>query len=230
MSSVSFSLTDKYIIDPILALRTPLVPKQERSWTTKVWYGIRSEVVTRMIAIFASIFGAVDAFIHFAIGVYKGICHCSKSEFRAHIWQAGWFARFAVFGSIAGVLSPDIMKLCSSIYIEQCQSNKIPVLKKSAGREIPVPVGKPFAIELWHSPSTGHSPWEISKIPSFITPSSQYRKLRHYWGKFPPPGNGDDYGFVFEPKEAGKGTIVMRLPCDFDATIEVKETFTIVAS
>src|SRR5579862_993662 len=93
------------------------------------------------------------------------------------------------------------------------------------GKEIRASVGKPFSIGLWHSASTGHKPWKISQMPSFIKSVDQYINFIDH-----PPGTcggGDDYVFVFEPKEPGRGDIVMQLPDSPSGTVE--KTFTIIA-
>lgn len=107
------------------------------------------------------------------------------------------------------------------------------LLEEDAGKEIRVPVGKAFSISLFRTPSSGHQRWEISQMPSFIHPLAKYIKDREYTSDFGNGrylvGNGDDYVFVFEPKESGRGTIVMKLPCSFDATRTVKQMFTMIA-
>jgi hypothetical protein len=101
---------------------------------------------------------------------------------------------------------------------------------KHAGKEIQVPAGKPFSIELFYSITTGHRPWKISQIPSFINHLDHYIDYRNN----PPDicGGGDDYVFVFEPKKPGRGDIVMQLPDlggNPDPSYTVEERFTIVA-
>lgn len=120
MLAISFSLTEKAVIDPILTLRAPLPPLefgQAASWTAIVWQGIQSELVARVIAVFTSVFAAADALIHLAIGMHKGICllagaSYNKSVVYGHFRQAAWFAVLTVAGSIAGVIWPRIFKHC----------------------------------------------------------------------------------------------------------------------
>lgn len=107
------------------------------------------------------------------------------------------------------------------------QSN-IRLLKDDAGKEIRVPVGKSFSIELWHSPSTGHHSWKIFQIPSFINQLDQHVSDQNQSPGF--DGGGNDYVFVFEPKVSGRGDIVMQLPCSFDASRTEEKKFTIIAS
>ena len=103
----------------------------------------------------------------------------------------------------------------------------VQLLEEDANKEIRVPIGKPFSIELWHSPTTGHSSWKISQVPSFINQVASYVNDQDH----PPDfcGGGDNYGFVFEPKEPGMGSIIMKLPCSFDESRAVEKTFTITA-
>lgn len=102
----------------------------------------------------------------------------------------------------------------------------IRLLEKDANKEIRVPIGNPFSIELFYSPSTGHHSWEISQIPSFINLVDKYVNYQDH----DPDccGDGDDYGFVFEPKTSGTGSIIMKMPC-FDERRTVEKTFTIIA-
>lgn len=124
MPTISFSLTEKAVIDPILTLRAPLPPlvpplesDQTASWTATVWQGIQSELVARVVAVFTSVFAAADALIHLATGMYKGICllagaNYNKSIVYGHFRQAAWFAVLTVAGSIAGVIWPGVFKHC----------------------------------------------------------------------------------------------------------------------
>ena len=89
-------------------------------------------------------------------------------------------------------------------------------------------IGDRFSIELWHSSSTGHQPWRVAQLPSFIRELNQYIRYQDR-PLVPVPGDGNDYGFIFEAKEPGRGTIVMELPCSFDATRAVETRFMIDA-
>ena len=118
--SISFSLTEKVVIDPILTLRAPLSPLESGrtvSWKAKVWQGIQSEVIARVVAVFISVFAAVDTLIHFETGIYKGVCllagiSYNKSAVYAHFQQTIWFAELTVLGSIVGVVWPGVFKHC----------------------------------------------------------------------------------------------------------------------
>lgn len=70
MAATWFSLTEKVIIDPILTLRAPPEPDYTRNWTATIWRGTQSEVMARVVAVFTSVFAAVDVLIHFVTGVY----------------------------------------------------------------------------------------------------------------------------------------------------------------
>lgn len=124
MFTVSFSLTEKAVIDPILTKRAPLPPLEPfevQRWTATVWQAIESEVVARVVAVFTSVFAAVDTLVHLLTGVYKGVGLLSRnicclsyrsSEVYAHFRQAAWFALLTVVGSLAGVVWPGIFKNC----------------------------------------------------------------------------------------------------------------------
>jgi hypothetical protein len=76
MATISFSLTERFVIDPILTFRAPLPPLEEgqvASWKATIWQGIESEVLARAAAVFTSVFAAADALVHFSTGVYKGV-------------------------------------------------------------------------------------------------------------------------------------------------------------
>jgi hypothetical protein len=97
-------------------------------------------------------------------------------------------------------------------------------------KENQVEVGKPFSIALWHSWTTGHRPWKIAEIPSFIHHSDQYVKGNNQHSDPDICGGKNDHVFVFEPLESGRGDIVMRLPdlSGSDART-LEKRFTIVA-
>lgn len=160
----------------------------------------------------------------------------SESEKKKYLLKKGWF--FGCLGSSSNQniretlkflldrsLTTPIRKLDQSSVKHQ---DSIRLLEKHAGKEIRVPVGKSFAIQLWHSDSTGYNPWCISQIPSFITPiASQCIDRGHYSPDI--CGDGDDYEFTFEPNEPGKGNIVMQLPWSYDAGQTIEKIFTIIA-
>lgn len=104
MVAVSFSLTEKIIIDPVLTLRAPLSPLEPVGLRAQVWQGIQSEVVARVVAVFASLFAAADALVHVWAGCAKGM------EGYAHFKQAAWFVGFAIVGSIGGIIWPGFLK------------------------------------------------------------------------------------------------------------------------
>ena len=108
--SVSFSLSEPVIIDPILTLRAPLPPPvldEEIECTALIWQFVQSEVIARIVAIFTSVIAAADACIHLLTGIYKGIC--GSPEAYDHLQSAAWFVLLAAIGSIAGVIWPDLL-------------------------------------------------------------------------------------------------------------------------
>lgn len=109
---------------------------------------------------------------------------------------------------------------------------KTVLMEGAAGSKIRVSVNEPFSIELSHSASTGHRPWEIIQSPAFITimKEKNYSSPDHQGEDFPPEGSGHTYGYVFKPTEAGEGEIIMKLPCSFDDKRSVEKRFTIIAS
>ncbi len=118
MDLLSFSLTEKCILNPVLTLRTP-PPETEnaRELTTKVRQIAESEVIARVIVIFASLFATVDSLAHLSMGAYKSIClHtreiCSynPSEISTHFQQAKLFAKLATIGTVQGVIKPESLE------------------------------------------------------------------------------------------------------------------------
>lgn len=146
---------------------------------------------------------------------------CSESEKKKYLLKKGWF--FGCFGSSK-------QKIDEALKFLKDRSYPLPNICPPEGntsQEIQVPVGKSFSIKLWHSPTTGHQPWEIAQLPSFI----KYLDKSIKFQDLPPDvcGGGADYRFIFEPKKAGRGDIIMRLPCSFDASRTVEKKFTLVA-
>ena len=99
--------------------------------------------------------------------------------------------------------------------------------EKDAGKEIRISIGQRFSVELWHSSSTGHEPWIVSQAPSFIDSSDKYVNYQNHAPGL--CGGGDGYGFVFESKAPGKGSITMKLPCSFDESRSVEKTFMMIS-
>lgn len=129
MPTVAFSLTERCLVNPILMLRAPPLPLEEgyvpgaiAVGAAALWYGIQSEVIARVVAVFASVFAAADVCVHLSSGLYKGasllgrkLCCLEASSYsssvvRAHFRQAMKFAGLTVIGSIAGVIWPGIFK------------------------------------------------------------------------------------------------------------------------
>lgn len=98
--------------------------------------------------------------------------------------------------------------------------------EKDAGKEMRVPVGKTISITLWHSVTTGHQPWKVAQLPSFIKQLDAYTNDQYH----PPEwcGGGNDRLFIFQPQESGRGEIVMEMP-GFNATRTEVKRFTIIS-
>lgn len=183
MATVSFSLTEKIIIDTILSLRAPLEPDQS-SCIAKMGQGLQSEVIARIAAIFTSVFAIADAFIHFTTGVCKAadllaksIC-CWSSNYTittvyAHFKQAAWFSGLAIAGSIAGVIWPGIFKHCR--YIPSASFLDVPAsIRKLADDILNNPQKIPLSLlkERWRQLSLEDKHWFVQifnqdRAPSF---------------------------------------------------------------
>jgi hypothetical protein len=106
MISNNFSLTQEYIINPVLQV----------SANPSVF--VSREIGARVFAAFTSVFAAVDCFIHLTAGLCAGgysilqtalpVPTLSISSHAAddHISSAWFFAKLAVGGSIAGLINP----------------------------------------------------------------------------------------------------------------------------
>ena len=112
MSLISFSLTEKCIINPVLALRTLTSRESEntREWTTKVRQIAESEIIARVIIVFTSLFATFDSLAHLSMGAYKSICKYNPSEISTHFQQAKLFAKLATIGTIQGIIQPESLE------------------------------------------------------------------------------------------------------------------------
>lgn len=124
MANVSFSLTDRFIINPLLSMRgsLPIDPANPPGLGARICHYANSEGTARVIGAFASVFAAADCAVHTASGIYKGSylllrklnCCClnpapwSSQEVRGHFSQAGKFAVLTLIGSVAGAVWPDV--------------------------------------------------------------------------------------------------------------------------
>ena len=115
-----YSVTDQFIMEPLVELRKPLAP-EENSLKAKVWHFVKSEVLARILAVFTSVFALVDFVGHFAATVVKGglygvkyCCRRNPSEEEAKIVRKHFDAFLEAFGltiigSVAGVIAPSIL-------------------------------------------------------------------------------------------------------------------------
>jgi len=118
MSNPSFSVTNHIIINPVMSMRADLLndPKSPVGIGKKIWHGIESEIISRIVALFTSIFAAVDAFVHFFTGCFKAIALASKNvtwnadEVKEHFKSAAFFGAIALVGSIAAGVWPGVLK------------------------------------------------------------------------------------------------------------------------
>lgn len=124
MANVTFSLTDRFIINPVLSMRASLSidPANPPGLGARICHYANSEGTARVIGAFASVFAAADCAVHLASGIYKGSylllsklnCCClspapwSSQEVRGHFSQAGKFHVLMLIGSIAGAVWPDV--------------------------------------------------------------------------------------------------------------------------
>jgi len=125
MSNVSFSLTERIIINPVLGLRSAPLDTPENPLTIpgRISHFFQSEVATRIIAIATSFFAAIDFMVHFGTGIVKG-AHLglrklgirylspapSGEEIAHHFKQSAKFLGITVIGSIAATVWPGVLK------------------------------------------------------------------------------------------------------------------------
>lgn len=110
-----FSLTNRVIIDPVLQMRGRLIedPQIPPSLGARLWHFVKSEIVSRITAIFICIFAAADAFIHLLTGIYKGVHFLfagNCAEVGVHFRKAGFSLCTALVGSVAGAVWPGVFK------------------------------------------------------------------------------------------------------------------------
>jgi|GEM_PF-3057191 len=125
MSNVSFSLTEKIIINPLLRLRAaPLdSPDNPLTLSGRVSHFFQSEVGTRIVAIATSFFAAIDFVAHFGTGIVKGThfglrklgIRCLSpapggEEIAHHFKQSAKFLGITIIGSIAAAVWPGVLK------------------------------------------------------------------------------------------------------------------------
>ena len=216
MVSTSFSLTETAIIK--------IWDLDFQSPSDNLWEGAKSELITRVIAVFTSFTAAIDVLVHTTVGLLKGVCvilgiHDHKSIAYKHIKRAAWFALLMTVGSIVGAIWPKVFNQYGAILegkdFESCFE------ARHAGQTLKVPVGKPFAIKLADS-NMGHFPLKLSTKPRFIRLSEKYTVKHHnhpLWC-----GVGSSSVFVFHPGNIGKGEIIFD-----EYTRSEPKSFTIIS-
>lgn len=118
MAGVDFSSAETCIFHPVLQLRAECHAHTKFPATCKhkLWHFTQSELLARIVAVFASIFAAIDAVVHLLSGLYKSCCLLSNSssytneEVRSHFKKAASYTGIAIVGSIAGAIWPDVFK------------------------------------------------------------------------------------------------------------------------
>lgn len=130
MANLTFSLTERFIINPVLSMRAsqPIDPNHPPSLCSKICHRANAEITARCLSAFTSAFAAADCGVHLASGIYKGgylllrkwnlpclsPAPWSTQEIRGHFSQANKFAILTLIGSIAGAAWPDVFKYFQS--------------------------------------------------------------------------------------------------------------------
>lgn len=128
---MSFSLTQKFLIDPVLRLEAPLPPLQPGEVRGRFAdYQIPSKIAARVLGIFISVLAASDCLLHLTTGVYQGSkllagrvlplsLRVSSENVKAHFLETVKFAKLTVVGSLIGLVAPQLLKgyrYCPSFY------------------------------------------------------------------------------------------------------------------
>lgn len=152
MSSVSFSLTDRYICSTVGNLRAGGLSKTE-SWISRLEKFAQEELLARIVAIPTSVFCAADTIFHVGSGIAVGgysllgrVNIVRKSDQAtgavalAHFRQAGKYAIGTAFGSIAGVIYPDALEWLQSH--EDFSTSENIIFSEKALKHIDEKIGK----------------------------------------------------------------------------------------
>lgn len=119
LTNVDFSLTERFIIDPSLSFYATNYVADK--WPVKALtrHVIKSTIIPRIIAIFASVFALVDASLHLGVAIYKKIglltnapraMHYRPSAVGDHLKQSLRFAGIALVASLAGIIAPSLLQ------------------------------------------------------------------------------------------------------------------------
>jgi hypothetical protein len=130
MANISFSLTQRCIVNPILYMRADLNSDTPPSIGKKIYHSIEKEAFARINGVFTSVFAAMDAFIHFSTGCYKGTrlllgikSTYNKTEVARHFRRAVFYSVIALVGSIAATIWPSIVKSFKQSPIQPFKQN-----------------------------------------------------------------------------------------------------------
>lgn len=127
LPEVGFSLTERCVIDPSLSYYAPKFLHYSPSICKNPCYVIdefiKNTIVSRVIAVFASVFALADAAIHLSTAIGKGtrllagkiynfqeLCHYTKGDVTSHLKQSLRFAGIALIASIAGFILPSLLQ------------------------------------------------------------------------------------------------------------------------
>ncbi|MFS8564148.1 MAG: hypothetical protein LVR00_07535 [Rhabdochlamydiaceae bacterium] len=114
MVDAQFSLTERFLIGPTLALVDPRIPAQTG------YQRFKANLEARVWSIFISVVATADTAIHLVVGTYKGlslvlrnICRVSPPtwgsvEVHLHFKKVALFTMLTVIGSLVGIILPNI--------------------------------------------------------------------------------------------------------------------------
>lgn len=108
MISPTFSLTEHYVVNPVLYLQASHIGKGNSFF--------EKELVARVVALASSVFAALDGLVHLSVGCFKGVSvllgqhFWTQQEVNKHLSQSVFFTCVAVVGSVVGGVWPGVFK------------------------------------------------------------------------------------------------------------------------
>lgn len=207
MASVSFSLTQSFIVDPIqtLSYNPPARLADCDRDCDDLIYGIQAELITRVMAVFVSVFAIADASIHLMSGIYKACFtpECPEGEISWHFQKTLFFAAMAIIGPFAGFLFPTIFKDYwfapeHAIYMGQELQGFILSVQQGKGNEVWP------ALKAWFERAKGEE--KLLFFKTFEQEEKGYKTIRELFSRDfykPVPGQVAHAGWLSPSELAG---------------------------
>lgn len=122
MAAVYFSLTQDYVINPMIAATGAKFAPAQYDDCAECEYCFNTEIFTRIGAVFISVFAVADACVHFLSALYKTSCFAlaqlgildpadwNSDEIFQHFLKAAFFTGLAVVGPVVGFIYPSVFE------------------------------------------------------------------------------------------------------------------------